>query len=229
MKKLFISLMTIFLISSVLIADDKDSSRAFLEKDSQCLQFKIGSNFSLSSFSGSTISYKKHTSENRAYRIGISLSGRIRNQLYLLDHVTDSLDQRQTSDRNDLSIGLSAQFLKYLPFKHSYFYYGYGPSLSYSSTLRKSLWEYFLTGEWEAPSDETIGTVNEINIGISWLAGVEIFITRAVSIHGEYSQGLFYLYSQYKYSGNPDRDVIERISHLGLSAGGARIGCSFYF
>jgi hypothetical protein len=229
MKKLFISIITLSLAFSVLIADNKDSTKAFLENDSQCLQFKIGSNFSLSSFSGSTLSYKKHTSENRAYRVGISISGSIQDRLSLIDHVTDSLDQRQTIDNNNLSIGLYGQFLKYLPFKYSYFYYGYGPSLSYSGGFRKYLVENFLSGEWEASWEEDLRKNNAIQIGITWVAGVEIFITQAVSIHGEYSQGLSYSYTWNRSSHSSDRDVIDRIGTLSLSAGGAKIGCSFYF
>lgn len=219
----------------MLFAGGADSTKTSIADDAKCLQFRIGSNFSLSSFQGSTISYKKHTSENRAYRIGISVSGGILkdSQVYEAYDDTDSLHYDYTRNNGDLSIALSWQLLKYSRSGNAYFYYGYGPNIAYGLDYQKALREETRTTEPEIIEEQGLDINHGISIGAILLAGVEYFITNSISIHAEYSQGIKYTYQWNKYFddriGDTTRNTIRKFNAVSLDAGGARFGCSFYF
>lgn len=236
MKKL-IMIATMFLfVSAMLFAGGTDSTKTSIAENAKCLQFRIGSNFSLSSFQGSSISYKKHTSENRAYRVGISLSGRMSkdSQAYNSYNNTDSLHSDYNINNNDFSIAVNWQFLKYSRSGNMYFYYGYGPNIAYGLDYKKNLREmfYYLT-ETEIIEQQDKRILHGISFGATLLAGVEYFITASVSIHAEYSQGISYTYQWDKFfsdnNGEQIKDEIRKFNAVSLNAGGARFGCSFYF
>ncbi|MFO7840789.1 MAG: hypothetical protein R6V48_01310 [Fidelibacterota bacterium] len=236
MKKLIIIATMLLFAFGLLIAGEEDSTKISIAENAKCLQFRIGSNFSLSSFQGSTISYKKHTSENRAYRVGISVSGRMSkdSQAYDSYNDTDLLHQDYNINNSGLSIAVNWQLLKYSRSGNIYFYYGYGPNIAYGFDYQKNLREafYYLT-ETEIIEDQDKRILHRISIGGVLLAGVEYFITASVSIHAEYSQGISYTYQWYKifYDRNGDftRDEIRKSNTVSLNAGGVKFGCSFYF
>ncbi len=235
MKKLIMIATMLLFSSAMLFAGGTDSTKTAIAKDAKCLQFRIGSNFSLSSFQGSTISYKKHTSENRAYRVGITVSGEMLkdSRTYVLSNDTDSLHRDYNINNNDFSIAVNWQRLKYSRSGNTYFYYGYGPNISYGLDYQNVLQEEFDTTEPEIIEDQDKRILHGISVGATLLAGVEYFITASVSIHAEYSQGIKYTYQWYKILSNYNEDLIRndirRTNAVSLNAGGARFGCSFYF
>lgn len=58
----------------------KIDTKNSLLKGAWALQFQINNNFSVSSFQGSTLSAKRHFSNKKAMRFGVSLSGSISEQ-----------------------------------------------------------------------------------------------------------------------------------------------------
>lgn len=68
MRKLVVMMVMFLVLFASLYANGKDSTGVLIEDGSMCLQFQFGSNFRLSSFQGSTISFKKHLSGTSAYR-----------------------------------------------------------------------------------------------------------------------------------------------------------------
>lgn len=222
-------------VFAVLFAGESDSVKTSIAENAKCLQFRIGSNFSLSSFQGSTISYKKHTSVNRAYRVGITVSGGMSkdSRSYEYINVTDSLHRDYNINNNDFSIAVNWQRLKYSRSGNTYFYYGYGPNISYGLDYQNNLAEEFNTTEPEIIEEQDKRVLHGISVGATLLAGVEYFITASVSIHAEYSQGINYTYQWYKIIRNYNEDLIRndirKTNAVSLNAGGARFGCSFYF
>ena len=221
--------MLMLIVFSMLLANDKDSTNSFIKDKSQCLQFQIGSDFSLDSFQGSTISYKKHIAKNRAYRVGISISGQVQDRIDFDDSDSDSLDYRQLKDNDALDIELIGQYLRYHTNRYSFFYYGYGPSIIYSRSNQKYHSEDYTTGDWQESSEERKYSGYSIQIGLELVAGVEVFLTKSISIHGEYSEEISYKRTWYKqpYTGNIYRTM--EINEYLLNAGGVEFGCSFYF
>ena len=73
-------------------ADNTDSEKQnSLVAGSWSLQFRITDNFQLSSFQGATISAKRHFSEGRAIRFGMSLNGSVTDKEYRrTDQTSDS-------------------------------------------------------------------------------------------------------------------------------------------
>ncbi|MFA5705474.1 MAG: hypothetical protein WDA41_03875, partial [Candidatus Neomarinimicrobiota bacterium] len=146
----------------------------------------------------------------------------------------DSLHRDYNINKNDFSVALNWQRLKYSGSGNTYFYYGYGPNIAYGLDYQNNLGEEFnTTTETEIIEEQDKIILHGISVGATLLAGVEYFITASVSIHAEYSQGIKYTYQWYKISGDYNeeqiRNEIRKNNTLSLDAGGARFGCSFYF
>lgn len=227
MKKLVVMMVMFLVLFATLFAKGKDSTGSLIEDDSKCLQFQIGSNFRLSSFQGSTISFKKHLSGTSAYRIGLLLSGNIEDRSDFVDYKTDSLDIRQIRDYDDLGLSISGQYLKYVPGRHTYFYYGCGPKISISKSYDKTQPEDYSTGNWQPSSPAGKSYSMTYKIGLITVAGCEVFISKSISIHSEYIQSISY---QYRRSKHPSSSytVIGKYHTFSLSGGGVLFGCSFY-
>ncbi|MFO7840788.1 MAG: hypothetical protein R6V48_01305 [Fidelibacterota bacterium] len=250
MKKLIIIATMLLFAFGMLFAKGADSTRTSIGENAKCLQFGIRDNFiyyryllpipglitpPAQPFQGSSISYKKHISRDHAYRVGITLNGEIRDGSRISDHHTDSdsLYVQDNINYKNLSIALQGQYLTYSRSKHSYFYYGYGPKLTYSHAFNERVVEENSNIETLISEELRKEGSHTLAFGAVVLAGVEIFITRSVSIHGEYSQGISYQYtfSEY-YRDDNDGEIYQdsRKYHIySLDAGGVKFGCSFYW
>lgn len=220
-------IVVLVLIFTALMASDEDKNNLNIKENSKCLQFQIDSDFQLNSFQGSTISLKKHYSKNRALRIGLSLDGDVENRSYFTDSENDTLDYRLIRKYNDFNIILIGQYLKYIPREYSYLYYGFGPKIGYSNLYQKTQPEYKTTGEWVS-SPTTKNYMKSFQFGLVLVAGVDIFISQSISIHGEYNQELMY---KYYWSKQPltNYDNIRKYNYLSLNSCGVKFGCSFYW
>jgi hypothetical protein len=191
-----------------------------LSKGVRALQFEINNNFDLSSFQGSTISFKKHTSDRSAYRIGIT--SRV--------SFSDNEDERNdsllgTSDGTSLNLGLRTQKIFYKPvFHRSSFFYGLGPVFSMSYT--------------KGTSESNNGSKSEnksttFSGGISFVGGVEWFPTSSIGLLAEYESELAYKHnSSTSKSENPDGEVSKRErrnKYFSLSSLTVKFGVSVYF
>jgi len=220
---------SLLLLITKLCADGKDSTDIFIKDDSKCLQFLIGSDFRLSSFQGSTISFKKHLSNTRAFRFGVTISGNIEDRNDFYDYENDTLDYRQIKDINNFGINIIGQYLKYIPYKHSHLYYGCGPRIIFSKTTIKSQTQVYTTGDWEASSTAGKSYSKNFQIGLIFVAGIEVFISKSISIHSEYNQGISYRYYWYKQYINDNTDLIRKNNSYFFDKSGVKFGCSFYF
>lgn len=226
MKKVILFVFSFLILITMLYANEKDNTN--IEDDSKCLQFQIGSDFQLSSFQGSTISFKKHISDYRAYRIGFTISGDIEDRNDFVNYDNDSLDNRNLIDTDNFGIDIIGQYLKYVPYEYSYLYYGLGPRLIYSKTYQKIRHEEHTTGDWEQSSADSKRYGKNFQLGLVFVAGVEFFISKSISIHSEYSQEVSYRYYWYKQPSSNNYDNIRKYHRYSIDSGGVKFGCSFY-
>ncbi|MGE5680733.1 MAG: outer membrane beta-barrel protein [Bacillota bacterium] len=172
-----------------------DSSRA--------LQFQIGSNFTLSSFQGATISSKHHFTKEKALRLGLSIA-------------TGSSDQDQTADRSlgdslvnistgkttntSYSIQLSAQYVYYFnPKDKVLIYTGAGPSIGYDYMKRSSDLDGKSPGSYPVQSvSRGEEKTTSWSPGISGVVGVEWFAAKNISFLAEYGLVCRYFWSNYE-------------------------------
>ncbi|MBU0710957.1 hypothetical protein KKA87_03400 [bacterium] len=204
------------------------NSKLNIQSKSKALQFSIEPDFQLGSFQGSTISIKKHLSEKRALRYGISLTGGNTISESNRKIITnDSLNLKNNSDNSSYSFTLMSQYLIYKSTRYSYLFYGLGPIFRYTNQIRESETKNNLTGDWES-SDINDRNTKSYYYGLSFVFGVEVFVSKTISIHGEYCQELTYRNDYYEEV-RPTQ--ITENSTRGFSVDGGQVdfGCSFYW
>jgi hypothetical protein len=210
-----------FLTAPVFAADNTDSEiQNSLAPGSWSLQFRITDNFQLSSFQGATISAKRHFSEGRALRFGISLSGSVTDKEY---RTTDQSSDSTTSevvigaDENQQYLRFDAQYLIYpSPMKKLNLFFGAGPLFELSRS-EVSIFDQ--------------ERVNKIwSIGLTTLLGVEWFATKRISILSEYASTLSYDFqsSESTHSDGKSKNVDE-VQTLSFSYTSVKFGLSVYW
>jgi len=197
-----------------------------LLKGSWALQFQINDNFTLSSFQGSTISAKRHFSNKRAIRFGMSLSSAVTDQ----DQSSSQTAGSDHAESDAQRITINTQYALYpSPDKNVNLFFGSGPvvSLSRSNTTTRSLRGSFSTANrtrdtgWSA--------------GLSGVLGVEWFATRNISLSAEYTSSLVYSSSNIKAISEQiasNRITFETERHtkaFQFGSGGVNFGLSIYF
>lgn len=203
-----------------------------LTKSARALQFAVGSNFNLYSFSGSTLSYKKHTQANVAWRLGVSLSSSFDD--YQRDELRDTLTYDVGSDDKIVAINLELVRIKYgAVSKRTAFFWGVGPQTSYDyrNTVRD---ETNIIGD----RSEITSKRTTFGLGLSGVLGVEWFINHSLSLSAEYQSELVYQWS------NTDNAIIStpvggetasirkteiRQNTLRFTSQGVMFGLSVYF
>ncbi|MCH8495123.1 MAG: hypothetical protein LAT57_05760 [Balneolales bacterium] len=196
---------------------DSDNSHS-LQRGSKALQFEISNNFTLSSFTGSVISYKYHVSDNQARRIGLSL-----NNSYIERDLPES-ETEYKNDQLDVSLGVEYTWLNYTqPDSDMKFYYGYGPRINVGYVMRDQVFG-------ERSTDMKRNMLGVAGIGY---AGVEWFFKSSMSLHAEYRMS-----AQVNYYSERNRIEIEgegtdssknTITTFTLNGDGVRFGLSVYF
>lgn len=211
---LFVSFL---LISTAQGKDPNNENTSHLQAGSRALQFQITDNFNFSSFEGTTISYKRQLSEDRARRIGLSLNNR-----YASTDLPDSDDEIQNS-RIDLSIGINYTWMNYTnPESIIKFFYGYGPGvmLGFERSLQEDV-NQKRTGQ-------------DVRYGVSGIgyAGVEWFFHSSMSLHAEYTSALRLHHRRDKQTievdGNEETRRVNQ-TDIRLRGEGVRFGLSVYF
>lgn len=201
------------------MAQTNPSQKLSLQKDSKALQFQINGNFSLSSFSGSVLSYKKQVTNSRAHRLGLSLGSRFRSS----DLEDDPNERINTNSNNNLSF--SYTWMNYVnPETEIKFYYGFGPGLN--AGFQKS----------EMDEINSKRTNKEYTIGLLALgySGVEWFFYPSISLHAEYqvSAEASYTQNQSINKNKPANNTVKQIVNeraFTLNGNGVRFGLSVYF
>lgn len=192
--------------------DGRDNS---IEPGSWSIQFRIAENFQLNSFSGSAISIKRHWSDKRAVRAGMSF-GAVVSDLDS-DYTRPDTLITSTSDSNRESVSVSTTYLIYpAPGRDVLLYLGTGPSFSYyrdKKTYPLDRYEYSRT--W--------------SVGLSSVIGVEWFATRSLSLLAEYTGGLSYSATSHIRRAETGHKIDDSRKTIEASSGGVRFGLSAYF
>ena len=156
-------------------AQGKGGAESSLRAGAWALLFQIGPDFTLSNFSGATVSVKRHFSTRSALRAGLNLS---RNSLDL-DSVSqrDTLLIQQDSEHDQLSVGLDLEYLYYAaPASAVKLFFGAGPFFRFSSADQES-----------SEATNQVSTENDDRrLGMNGIVGVEWFATESIGIHAEY-------------------------------------------
>ncbi|HCI56026.1 MAG TPA: hypothetical protein DFI01_08900 [Bacteroidales bacterium] len=225
---IFISLILFTTSYSEVNDSTRYNSPQKIQDHSKALQFLLNQNFQLSQFQGSTISFKYHLSQKQAIRSGITLNGS--NSEYNADHQiveNDSLNSKDLTNNDYISVSIYSQYLLYRPAKYSYIFYGLGPLIRYSLLSRYDEIQRMQTGTWNI-SETREQKSSSYYIGLSFVIGCEIFISKSISIHGEYNQEITYHY-QYEKDILPTRVSKSRSSGFSFGNNPVKFGCSFYW
>lgn len=204
------------------IGQENDSTQTSFMKGKTALQFQINSNFTLSAFTGTSISFQKVLSYKHAIRWGLSVYGQ-----YQKDHVANGNNQYAKITR----IGLVMNYLWYAKTVDQIrFYYGLGPYI-YTDYRHSKM----------VLGDQTAGLRNlsirlEQHLAIQGVAGVEWFAAKNTSLSAEYVpsiEGYYTLNISKQSSHGYFEDINQRSSNhstlLSLKPSYIRFGISIYF
>ena len=212
-------LICLLLLTSVLSAKEStifhQDSLNYLQKGAMAIQFGISDNFNLSTFAGSSFSFKYHFSSKIALRAIGDLSA----QVY------DETNQ----DRVNYSIGGKLAVVYYpKPFYNAAPYFGLGPLILHGYSYQKSKNTSNVIRETEKETYRW-------SLGISGIMGAELFVRRNISIHAEYFALLYYQYiknSENITYDDPDySDTKQNEKYNGYYFNGSNVyfGLSVYF
>jgi hypothetical protein len=149
------------------------------------LQFQVDSHFDVRSFEGSTLSIKKFTGDQTAWRGGASIAVSINDELR-----NNGFD----IDDNSYSFEVVIQRLVYsAPRSKTAFYFGLGPAGGYANRTYTRVYT-FHDGSYLKTEDVT----ETWWLGISAVMGVEWYVFRNLSLIAEYVP--VYGFSGYRYS-----------------------------
>ncbi len=175
---IFSFLIAIFLFVTTLNAqtDTAAQNKSPFAKGTKALLFQISNNFTLRSFEGGLISFKRHFSEKNALRIGISFSGNHDEyKQQRVSHPSDTLDYHQNNMTSSVTASVYATYIRYV---HSGKiitpYFGLGIIIGFDHVYR-SYYGYTDPG------------LNEWNLGPLGLFGVEWLPHPNIGINAEYN------------------------------------------
>ncbi len=205
-----------------------------LTDSSWALQFEIGKNFTLKSFGGSTISLKKHTAANAAWRLSLDLDFKWKDEERISWDVNDEGTSSGWQDPNSTKIALTVTLtkIKYVNTTSDInLFFGFGPFVGFSIyDYGKSLVSADWTREQRIDKDS-------FHAGLSGRIGTEWFATRTISLMAEYCSRL-----QYTGERTKDVDIINNLDTPDMSwneqtvqntiafiDSGVRFGLSAYF
>ncbi|MCP4580628.1 MAG: hypothetical protein GY839_03365 [candidate division Zixibacteria bacterium] len=219
---------------------------------SKALQFRVMSDFSLSSFEGAAFSGKWHLSDSRALRLGLDLSGSFgtnTNDRYIeRDHgyYTSHSWEIAETDSNYQSIDINTHYIFYMtPKKGIALYLGTGPSIGFASTKTESESNDSTFNDYEEGSGTDTSFVESYaskrnnkqwRLGISNIIGVEWFFSESMSFVAEYGVAIRYVW--YKYSYDTNQPIVEpwmtsssdsKVSSFDISPKSVNFGLSVYF
>lgn len=174
----FILFVSIYIPTTVLHAQTDTSCQNWtsFSKGMKALLFQISNNFTLRSFEGGMISFKRHFSEKKALRIGISFSGNhYEYKQQRVSNPPDSTNYKHNNVTSSVETSAYATFVRYFnPKRKVKSYLGLGFSVGYDHSFR-SYYNYNEPG------------MNEWTIGPHGLFGVEWFPCASISIIAEYN------------------------------------------
>ncbi len=204
-----------------------------LETGAWALQFQISRNFTLSRFEGSVISAKRHFSDKKSLRFGLSLNASISDaEQNSTRVVSDTLNQinKNDGDDNTQNIELNVQYLFYpSPEKEINFFFGVGPMIGFNRSNSETGSERGIQNPVESTSQRTS---KRWSLGISANLGAEWFATKNISFLAEYGLSLNYIWVKDSRTDKTAGIVVEsenKSKIFNLSATSVKFGLSVYF
>jgi len=200
--KLWFVIIWLCFVSSFSLAQDTDSSKtAPINKNLWTMDFRIASNFTLSSFQGTAISLSRFISDYQKIRFGISTSLDALSQEADGKHFRfDTLYSKYTRNNDDIrsSIQFTVQHLTYSsPNKTTSLYFAFGPLVGLTWRTNDYI-NNNSTEQFGFLKNNGSYTHKTFSIGILGSCGLEYFFSEHMSLHAEYS--LAGTYSWYKRS-----------------------------
>lgn len=206
------------------------------QQGDQALQFQIQDGYrslgQLSAYDGSLISYKRLLNGRKALQVGLGLMGELDTHDDSEDYpFSDTLNSRESSDNSDLSLELSLLLVTSTSGERSWFYYGYGPILSY----HKSTDDHESRNNHDTPQFRIEDRSNwEFGAGLTGVAGVEWALNGFLTLHAEYRSSFMYRIREAKQVSTTEvaeqhHVGIDESSSFGFSSDGVRFGLSVYF
>lgn len=231
------------LVATGRAAADEGVSADALAPGSWSVQFSLQPNFTLGSYSGSTLSLKRHLGSGNALRFGVSVN--VRSQGDDIAVVSaDTFSTRTESnavDANGWSIGVGAYYLWYARRAAPlHAYGGAGPTVSWSRGHDERFQSQTLSAAGQPPMTTT-RTDDFRNrgwqVGVAAAVGVEWLVARRVGLFAEYGSSLAYTAtestgrSRLTRSGSaPSTDSSDRdVQRWDFSGSGGRLGVSAYY
>jgi hypothetical protein len=190
---LFVGSFVIFLSS---LAQNQSSDINSLKEGAWALQFGISSNFTLTSFQGTTFSIKYQLSDKTALRGGISLSSSTNDGNGMVSGLNADTSigfLPSNNSSNSQSISFILQYLWYMnPSGPVHVFVGLGPSFSYSHSKNNST-SPNNQGSYLSDYAQS-SSLTQWGVGATGSVGVEWFPSQWFSLRAEYSESLKYLW-----------------------------------
>ena len=182
--------------------DASDADSIPLSEEAWALQFDVRPNFfDLSSFLGSTISAKRHTSAARAWQVGLTFGASV---------VSRETEEESSRDRQNVEV--TARYLAYpllgeQDSESIQLYLGAGPLVEFGRVSQEGL------------------TRTQWGVGVSGTIGAEWFVHPRIGLNAAYESTLRYGRERRE----PEDEPSQTTNRFDLQAGGARLGVSVYF
>ena len=226
-------IMILFLLNTSLLAQENQRENS-LEAGAWALQFQISRDFTLSQFEGSVISAKRHFSDKKSLRFGLSLNAVISDteqSFRRSDSDTLRLLDKDNIDNDSQNIALNVQYLFYpSPGKDVNLFWGVGPIFGFNRTNFNDIRESVFPN----PRDATLKrTSKQWSLGVLTGLGAEWFATKSISFLAEYGLSLNYIWSK-NIRTDKQADIIISESEnttesFSISAKSVKFGLSVYF
>ncbi len=200
-NKILLLIIALIALSFSSKAQNQKPDSTNLKCGTWALQFGISSNFTLTSFQGSTIGAKYQLSQSRAIRGGITLNGNTNNgPSSYSGSIGDSSAGTMPGNSSAKSANISfvIQYLWYMnPNGPVHLYAGFGPSVLYDYYHSSFNNPYLYNNGndqsyWVKENYNYVST--EWAVGAAEVVGVEWFACRWLSLHADYSEVIEYVW-----------------------------------
>jgi hypothetical protein len=215
----FLSVLFMIITFSSPACPDQDSTRS---RGKYALLFQVGSNFQLQSFSGTTVSFKYQMNKRSALRFGVSISGSSNTRDFNQNYFHPDTSFLGNEKTNGINLSFTFQYLRYNHLNHDVaFYYGGGPVIGFSYSRDNTIYTINNVPESDRKS-------NSYNAGLNFVGGVEWYLTKNLSLLGEYGFSFSYNYNITNFVDNYEKYNYKTKGYsLGSSA--VKLGVSVYF
>jgi hypothetical protein len=241
MARVVVALVSVML-AHLLPASRVASAAEALAPGSWSVQFSVQPDFTLGSYSGSTLSLKRHLGSGNALRLGVSLGfanvGDDASNVMVNPSTTST--ELIATDSNSSTIGVNTYYLWYAGGSSPvHAYWGAGPTVSWARRHDERTTSQ--TSEPSGGPPTTSMVVDDIHFkdwraGVAGTAGVEWLVARRVGLIAEYASSLVYgSASQTRVSthtspgGTSTVDLTQEANRWDFSGSGGRLGVSVYY